>query len=284
MANHHGDFIWYELMTTDQAAAERFYTPMLGWTMSGDPSYRHIEGSDGGVGGMLTITPEMTAGGARPAWIGYVAVDDVDKMVASIEDGGGSVTWPANDMEGVGRIALVADPQGAPFYVIRPTPPADRPDRESHAFSYDKPRPGHCAWNELSTSDPEAAKHFYGQRFGWVKDGEMDMPVLSDAAGGVEGGPLGKYEFLRHTGRAPEGSPMGQGMLGAVMPSMPQMPVSAWTFYFRVADIDAAAGHIAAQGGAIVQEPTEIPGGEFSLVAIDPQGAHFGLVGPRKEG
>jgi len=127
---------------------------------------------------------------------------------------------------------------------------------------------GHCAWNELATDDPESAKHFYGQRFGWVKDGEMDM------------GPLGKYEFLRHAGRAPDGSPMGAGMLGAVMPKMPGMPVSAWTYYFRIADIDAAAAHITANGGTVLQEPTEIPGGDFSLTATDPLGATFGLVGP----
>jgi uncharacterized protein len=270
MANHHGDFIWYELLTSDQTAAERFYANLLGWKMSGDPSYRHIEASEGPVGGMLSLSAEMTAGGARPAWMGYILVEDVDKMVASIEQGGGKTLWPARDMDNVGRIAMVADPQGAAFYLIKPQPPEDRPEAESHAFSYDRPRTGHCAWNELSTTDPEAAKQFYGQRFGWVKDGEMDM------------GPLGKYEFLRHAGRAPEGSPMGQGMLGAVMPKMPQMPVSAWTFYFRVTDIDAASAQITGNGGTMLQEPIEIPGGEFSLNALDPQGAAFGLVGPRK--
>lgn len=272
MANHHGDFIWYELMTTDVPAAERFYTPMLGWRMSGDAAYRHIEASDGAIGGMLALRPEMTAGGARPAWLGYILVDDVDKTVTSIESGGGSVLMPANDTENVGRMAMVTDPQGAPFYIIKPRAPEDRPDEESHAFSYDKPRLGHCAWNELHSSDPEGAKHFYGQRFGWVKDGEMDM------------GEMGKYDFLRHAGRAPEGSPMGTGVLGAVMPKMPEMPVSAWAHYFRVADIDAAAGHITGNGGTVTVEPMEIPGGDFAMNAMDPQGAHFALVGARKGG
>lgn len=270
MANHHGDFIWYELMTTDAEASQRFYGPILGWKFGSDPGYRHIDGSEGGVGGILSLTAEMTSGGARPGWFGYITVEDVDTMAASVEDGGGKVLWPARDMENVGRIAMVADPQGAPFYIMTPQPPADRADAESHAFSYDRPRVGHCAWNELATTDPQAAKQFYGQRFGWVKDGEMDM------------GELGAYEFLRHAGRAPEGSPMGQGMLGAVMPKMPQMPVSAWTFYFRVPDIDVAASAIEAGGGTLFQEPIEIPGGEFSLNALDPQGAAFGLVGPRK--
>ena len=269
MTNHHGDFIWYELMATDADAAQAFYGPMLGWRFGGSDEYREIEGSDGGVGGMLQLTPDMTAGGAQPAWVGYILVDDVDKMVESVEQGGGRTFMPARDMLGIGRFAMVADPQGAAFYVMKPTPPADNPDMASNAFSYDKPRIGHCAWNELATSDPAAALHFYGQRFGWVKDGEMDM------------GPMGTYEFLRHTGRAPDGSPPGQGMLGAVMPKMPQMPVSAWTYYFRVPDIDAAVAYIEANGGTIVMAPTQIPGGDFSMNAIDPQGAHFALVGSR---
>jgi uncharacterized protein len=274
MANHHGDFIWYELMTTEREAATAFYENVVGWTIeaeaSGDMDYLMIEASEGLVGGLLPLTRAMTDGGARPGWFGYVAVDDVDKMVTSVEEGDGRTLMPAHTMQGVGRFAMVADPQGAAFYVMKPTPPADQPDATSNAFSYDRPRIGHCAWNELATSDVEGAKHFYGQRFGWVKDGEMDM------------GPMGAYEFLRHAGRAPDGSPMGHGMLGAMMAKPPQMPVSAWNFYFRVPDIDAAAAAIAANGGTVTQEPVEIPGGDFSLNGIDPQGAHFGLVGSRK--
>lgn len=162
----------------------------------------------------------------------------------------------------MGRFAFLTDPQGAPFYVMR-----GASDEESTSFSDDRPRPGHCAWNELATDDPAAALEFYGQRFGWVKDGEMEM------------GPLGAYEFLRHAGRAPNGSPPGHGMVGAVMPRPAQMPGSAWTYYFRVPDIDAAAAMIKANGGTVVQPPIEIPGGDYSMVATDPQGATFALVG-----
>lgn len=274
MANHHGDFIWYELMTTDADAARTFYEAVVGWTIEGSPSgpidYRMITASEGNVAGLLPLTADMVAGGARPSWLGYIAVDDVDRMIESVEHGGGTVHLPARTMDGVGRIAMVADPQGAVFYIMTPTPPADQPDATSNAFSYDRPRIGHCAWNELVTSDAEGAKHFYGQRFGWVKDGEMDM------------GPMGTYEFLRHAGRAPEGSPMGAGMIGAVMPMPPEMPASAWTHYFRVADIDAASAQIEPNGGQVTVPPLEIPGGDFSMQAIDPQGAHFALVGGRK--
>ncbi|WP_404372201.1 VOC family protein [Sphingomonas sp. MMS24-J45] len=273
MANYHGDFIWYELITPDPDGARAFYQAVVGWQIEAAPSgpidYRMIASDTGPVAGMMPLTPQMQEGGARPGWLGYVLVDDVDAMAGSITDGGGAVHMGPWDIPGVGRMALVADPQGAPFYIMKPTPPADQPDATSLSFSYDMPRPGHCAWNELSSADPAAALHFYGQRFGWVKDGEMDM------------GPLGKYEFLRHAGRAPDGSPPGHGMLGAVMPKMPEMPVSAWTFYFRVPDIDVAVAAITANGGSIVQPPTPIPGGDFSMVGVDPQGATFALVGSR---
>jgi uncharacterized protein len=95
-------------------------------------------------------------------------------------------------------------------------------------------------------------------------------------------GPMGTYEFLRHTGHAPDGSPPGQGMLGAVYPMVPEDPQPHWLFYFRVPDIDAGVAHIEANGGHIHQGPAEVPGGEFTLTAADPQGAYFGLVGGRK--
>jgi uncharacterized protein len=259
MTNAHGSFIWYELMTPDHRAAEAFYGPLVGWNFSSDDDYRHIGASEGPIGGLLTPTPEMTSGGARPAWLAYVNVDDVDRTVAAIVEQGGRVLMPARDMEDVGRFALVADPQGAAFYVMRPKPAADRPEEPSNAFAAERPMMGHCAWNELSTTDPAAAWSFYGDQFGWAKDGDLDM------------GEMGKYEFIRH----------GSHMIGAIMPKMPQMPVSAWTFYFRAADIDVAASYIGQNGGTLLQEPMEIPGGDYSLTALDPQGAAFGLVGAR---
>jgi uncharacterized protein len=259
MANQHGDFIWYELMTTDADAAADFYGKVVGWSAkdSGMPGmdYRLLNSGTHDVAGLMGLTPEMTAGGAQPGWVGYVGVDDVDKMAASISDGGGAIHMEPQDVPGVGRMAMVADPQGAAFYVMRGTA-----EEKSMAFASDMPRVGHCAWNELSTTDQAGAHHFYRTRFGWVKDGEMDM------------GPMGKYDFLRH----------GDGMIGAIMPQMPQMPVSAWTYYFRVADIDAAHATIEANGGTITQAPIEIPGGDFSMCAVDPQGASFALVGSRK--
>ncbi len=259
MANKHGDFIWYELMTPDPDAATRFYETVLPWSVarSSQPEldYCEIEASEGHVGGMLRLTDEMAAEGARPAWIGYIAVDDVDGCAAAIRADGGRIYVPPRDIPGVGRFAMLTDPQGVLFYIMKGAVEA-----LSHAFAAERPMLGHCAWNELSTTDPDAAKRFYGARFGWTKDGEMNM------------GPLGTYEFMRH-----------DHLIGAVMPLMPQQPAPAWAFYVRVADIDRAAQAVTAGGGQILHGPQEIPGGEYSVNALDPQGAHFGLVGPRRE-
>lgn len=260
MANKQGDFIWYELTTNDANAAQEFYGPLLGW----DVQDSGMEGMDyrlagrGGVqiAGIMPLDADMVKGGARPVWAGYIGVDDPDASAKTIAANGGSVVVEPQDIPGVGRFAYAADPQGAPFYVMR-----GFSDEESTSFAKHEPKHGHCAWNELATSDPEGAKAFYGELFGWTKDGEMSM------------GEAGSYEFLRY----------GDYMLGAVMPQMPGMSAPMWTFYFRVPDIDGAAHTIRENGGMIVQEPVEIPGGDYSLVATDPQGTVFGLVGPRQE-
>lgn len=258
-----GDFIWYELMTTDPEGAKAFYDAVVGWSIGEAVpefnGYRMLGRSDGkAAGGVLPLTAEMQQHGARPAWLGYICVDDVDQAVGTIEGAGGKTLMPAFDIPNVGRIAMVTDPQGAPFYVMKPIPPANDPSAKSDVFSVDQPQ--RVRWNELATTDADAALDFYRREFGWGQDGDMDM------------GEMGKYRFIQSHGVN----------IGAVMGKPPQMPVSLWTYYIGVDDIDRAAEAIKAGGGQIFNGPMEIPGGEFALNALDPQGASFGLVGPRK--
>ncbi|WP_118857910.1 VOC family protein [Sphingomonas mesophila] len=257
MSNPHGSFVWYELLSPDVDGAKRFYDAVVGWTVEAQSNfpngYRMIGRADGrNAGGILPLSEEMRSHGAQPAWLGYVGVDDVDATVTAMSEDGGKALMPPFDIPGVGRVALVADPQGVPLYVMR-----GASGESSDVFSVDQPQ--HVRWNELATTDPAGAIAFYARHFGWGQEGDMDM------------GEMGKYQFVNH----------GATMIGAVMPKMPQMPVSAWTYYIGVDDIDRAASAVRDGGGHIVQEPIEIPGGEYSLVGIDPQGAAFGLVGPR---
>ena len=276
MTEDRGAFIWYELMTPDPAGANAFYGKVVGWTIdeageslpNGD-EYRMIRRSDGKEqGGVFTLSGDMA--GNPAGWLGYIHTPDVDAAVARIERAGGTVHIPAMDMAGVGRMAMVGDPQGALFYLMTPTPPPGDPDAKSDVFDYGNPQ--HCRWNELQTTDPAAAVALYGELFGWEQKEKMPMPVQSDAAGGVEGGEMGDYLFIHRD----------DGMIGAIMPKMPDVPQSAWTYYFGADDIDRAASAVSNGGGLLLGEIMQIPGGEFAVHCADPAGAQFGLVGPRK--
>ena len=263
MPESQGMFVWYELITPDPAGAKAFYDAVVGWNVDADPmeggaDYRMIKRSDGGnAGGLLRLTDEMRQHGARPVWLGYIGVEDVDSTVSALEAEGGRVMMPAWDTP-YGRIAMLTDRQGAPFYVMRPIPPAGEEDKQADVFSVEKPQT--IRWNELSTTDPDAAIALYTRHFGWRQEGSMDM------------GEMGQYHFLYR----------GDTMIGAVMPKMPEMPVSQWSFYIGVDDIDRAHEAVKAGGGQVLMGPMEIPGGEYAINGIDPQGAAFGLVGPRK--
>src|SRR5690349_20126714 len=174
MANPHGSFIWYELMTTDPEGAKRFYEDVVGWAIgdpapAGDSEYRMLGAPDGFAGGMLTLSEAMWEGGARPMWLGYLGVDDVDSAVEKAVAAGATVQMPASDIPGVGRIAMIADPQGVPIYLMR-----GATDGESTAYQRHNGL-GHVAWNELMTGDRQAALDFYGEQFGYVREGGMDM-------------------------------------------------------------------------------------------------------------
>lgn len=264
MANPVGSFIWYELMTSDIDAATAFYGAVIGWRITPGGvtdtgvDYRMIGRDDGGhAGGALALSAAMIANGARPGWLGYIHVSDVDAEVDKILGEGGAVHMPAITMDGVGRMAMVADPQGVPFYLMTPQPPTDAPDAVSDVFTVDRPQT--VRWNELVATDDLAAVDFYTRHFGWTQQGAMPM------------GELGDYRFIQCDSVA----------IGAIMKKADFMPKAGWSFYIGVPDIDAAVAAVKSGGGQLLGEPMEIPGGEFSAHAIDPQGAFFGLVGPR---
>jgi predicted enzyme related to lactoylglutathione lyase len=264
MTDSLGQFIWYELITPDPDAAKAFYDAVAGWDIEPQPAgpldYRMIRRSDGGnAGGVLRLSEEMARGGGRPAWLGYLSVDDVDATLAAITAEGGQIHMPATDMPGVGRIAMVTDPAGAPFYVMRPTPREGQADAVSDVFSADRPQ--HVRWNELATSDPDGATDFYRRHFGWTQEGAMPM------------GPLGDYRFIQRD----------EVGIGAIMGLIPPNTRSQWNFYIGVDHIDRAVAALTAGGGQLLHGPQQIPGGEYSANGLDPQGAAFGIVGPRKD-
>jgi uncharacterized protein len=246
-------------MTPDAEGSKAFYDAVVGWNI-GEAApefngYRMINRGDGKfAGGVLPLTDEMQQHGARPAWLGYINVPDVDLAVGSIEKAGGKALMPAFDIPNVGRIAMVADPQGAPFYVMKPIPPEGREDEQSDVFSPDAVQ--RVGWNELSTTDPVAARKFYTDQFGWSADEFMDM------------GEMGEYRFLERGGQR----------IGALCGVTPDGQPK-WRYYIRVPSISAAKSTAEQKGGTIHMGPHQVPTGDYILIGSDPQGAEFALVG-----
>lgn len=267
MANPSGSFIWYELMTPDPDAVTPFYQAVIGWEIAkpdpgqpGGMDYRMIGRSDGKfAGGVFKLSADMLQHGARPLWIPYLSTPDVDRAVAAIQVDGGTVQMPPTTLPNVGRIAMVSDPQGVPFYLMTPVPPPGQPDATSDVF--DRHARQRVTWNELASADLLASKGFYGRHFGFEFNEVMDM------------GPAGPYCFIDHHGQR----------LGAIMQRQNEQQPPVWLLYFGVPSIAAAARAIEANGGKILMGPHAIPTGEWIVLATDPTGAGFGLSGPKGE-
>jgi hypothetical protein len=255
MSDIHGRFIWYELMTPDTAGAKAFYGDVVGWNSQDMPmpdgTYSVLDVNGAGVGGVMELPPEAKTQGVPPNWTGYVAVDDVDATARKAASLGGSVMRPPQDIPGVGRFAIIADPGGAVLAVMTPVPPEQpRPELA-------RGTPGRTDWHELYAGDLERASAFYGELFGWRKDSDFDM------------GDMGPYRLFANQ----------EGQIGGMMRKPEQAPTPAWLYYFQVGDIDAAAERVKAGGGQVLSGPMEVPGGDWVLQAQDPQGAMFALVG-----
>ncbi len=247
-----GSFVWYELMTTDEAAAAKFYGDVVGWsaTDAGMPDIKYTLLGMGGdrVAGLMALPQPLRDKGVPPHWAGYVGVDDVDAESARATQAGGMMHHPPSDIPGVGRFSVVADPQGAVLSLFTPTG-ADAPPAVAQGT------PGHVGWHELHAREWQSAFAYYEGLFGWTEGEAIDM------------GPMGTYQLF-----AQEGAVIG-GMMTRTDVAQP-----FWLFYFNVKGIDAAADRVKASGGQVVNGPHEVPGGSWIVQCRDPQGGFFAMV------
>lgn len=255
MASSHGHFAWYELITTDVAAAKAFYTKVIGWGAqdASVPGGTYVLFTTGNavVAGLMGLPDGAQATGAKPHWVGYVAVQDVDAAVAHIRRLGGVVHIPPTDIPNISRFAVFADPQTATLALLT----SHTPD---HAQPADVSAPGRVGWHELFAADWEQALTFYRELFGWQKaDAEIGEP--------------GTYQLFA----------TGAQTIGGMLTKPPIMPVPFWLYYFNVDNIEAAAKRVEAGGGKILNGPSEGPGGNWTVHCADPQGALFALEGQR---
>ena len=254
MVGRHGRFVWYELITTDLAAARAFYANVVGWgaqdASTPDLAYTLFTSEGVPVAGLMDLPEDARKMGATPRWMGYVSVKDTDATADRIKRLGGAVYVPPTDSN-IGRISVVADPQTATLGLVKglkagPMQPADLG------------KPGRIGWHELLAADWEKAFAFYGELFGWQK-------------AGADIGLTGTYQLFSADGQR----------IGGMFTKRPEDPVPFWLYYLNIGDIDAAVERVKTAGGQVFKDPLELPGGGWIARCRDPQGAAFALQGTR---
>ena len=118
-----GKFIWYDQMSNDLPGAEKFYAKVVGWTIAPNTMnaqrYSLLQSGDAMVGGLMPIPEEAAKMGARPAWMGYIAVDDVKAYADKVKAAGGAIHRPPTEIPNVGTFAIAGDPSGAGFLLFK---------------------------------------------------------------------------------------------------------------------------------------------------------------------
>jgi len=248
-----GRFVWYDLMTGDPKAAEKFYGRLIGWGTQewegGEQSYTMWTNKETPLGGVMEMPAEVREAGAPPHWMAYVEVEDVRAAAARVTEAGGTVLHEPTDIPGAGSFAVLSDPQGAAFAVYSSA-------SEEAQEPPDQPQVGQFSWNELATSDYKSAFAFYSDLFGWEPKEAMDM------------GEAGIYQIY--------GS--GEESYGGMFNKPEEMPgPPMWLYYIKVDDVNAAVEKVVELGGQVINGPTEVPGGDLIAQCVDPQGALFAL-------
>jgi len=248
-----GTFIWTDLATSDQDAAKEFYGGLFEWQAQdmpvGDGSVYSMMLRDGKpVAAIAAQQADQRAAGVPPLWNSYISVESADATAARAAELGATVHAPPFDVMDAGRMAVIADPQGA-FFMIW--------EAGRHFGAALVNSPGALCWNELASPDPKASADFYAALFGW----ELTP---------MEGAPM-TYFIVKN----------GERSNGGITELPPGVPPH-WLVYFATEEIDAGIAKVAETGGTKVSGPHDIGVAKFAVVA-DPQGATFALYAGRLE-
>jgi predicted enzyme related to lactoylglutathione lyase len=242
-----GNFCWFELATSDQEAAKKFYGGLFDWTAHDSPmgpgSYYTIFQLGGRrVGAAYTLMPDQTEQGVPPHWGTYVAVVNVDEMTVKAKTLGATVLAEPMDVAEHGRMAVLRDPTGAAISLWQ---------AKQHQGVGVWNAVGAFCWSELNTRDTSRAAKFYTKLFGW-------STKVTEGAG------------FPYTHWQNDGADIG-GMMEIMEQWGPVPP--HWVNYVHVQNCDETAAKAASLGGRVCMPPTEIPNtGRFAMLQ-DPQGA-----------
>ena len=256
----HGVPCWVDTLQPDPDAAIAFYGAIFGWTfgepgeMPGDPPDRYfvaqLHGRDvAGIGSLPAQAPPLP-----PSFNMYVCVDSADDAAALAQSAGGTIQVEPFDAPPAGRMAVIADPTGAPVCLWQPAA------RQGAALVNEA-----SAWSmsQLHTSDPERAAAFYGAVFGWTTEmfGEGDGAVTM-------------FRLPGYLGGEPQ-QPVSREVI-AVMARAEGDEAPHWSTDFWVDDVDAVARAATELGGATVVPPFPSPTGKSAVLA-DPAGVTFSV-------
>lgn len=245
-----GKWVWHELLSTDPDRAAAFYATVFGWTIvrrgGGERAYRLARLDGRPVAGLLRIADGRD--GRRPAsrWIGLMSVADVDAAIDRVvADGGTRLVAPTLQL-GRGRVALAADPEGAPFGLIRSLD-GDPPDAV--------PVAGDWAWVELWARDGARMAAWYRGLGGYVT---RRLSTRDD-----------RDEWLLAHGEQPR---------AGIVERPETVRSSAWLPYLRVAELATSIAAVRTAGGRVLLEPSVRHRGGRTAIVEDPTGAPFGMV------
>jgi len=243
-----GKFIWHDLITHDISAVKLFYAGVFGWkfeALPGTDRYTVIRHNGEMIGG-IAFSDRKIDGKPISQWVSMMSVPSVDQAASRIRQAGGRVYAGPRDIDDRGRLAIVGDPQGAVFGLVRTTG-GDPHDREAGI--------GDWLWNELWSDDREAAAQLYATLVGY----ELDTHEK------VAGKP---YTVFKRD---------GEPRAGLLVNPFPEEVTSLWLPYVRVANPAAVAAKVEGLGGQVLLKPDpEHRKGTVAIIA-DPTGAEVAI-------
>ncbi len=245
--------VWHELVTKETDKAKAFYTALFGWDTQAWPMGEGKEYTMFALGekSLCGINSENVPDNCPAYWITYFSVADADAATAANAEAGGVTLVPPMDIPEVGRFSVVKDPQGALWCPFKYNQTPQLPDFENM-------KAGDFAWEELLTSDPEAAAAHYAKVLGYEVD-TVDM------------GEIGSYRLLKVS---------GTGLAGVMaMPPGVEAPPH-WLPYILSEDIDATFAKAVELGGKGFMPPMDIAGVGRICVVADPLGAAIAAFKP----
>ena len=234
------------LSANNLVASSAFYAKLFGWQLQPLSPELTAFGSPAGPSGAFRANVPS----GFPGMVPYIAVPDVDAMLARIVAAGGAIEKPSWNVPMVGKLARFKDPSGTIYGLTGAAPPGGMPRVPMPVGSNPKPPAGAICHVEMYATDGAEAARFFKEQFGWGTLATMPQYVAFDPGAGVGG------IFQSHT---------------------PSLPAAA---YIYATDVESKLAQIEGAGGKRMGEPMRMPGAGCFGYFKDPSLTSMGLIGP----